>query len=99
MNCAARNPIVAQALFTGWQPAVELPTALLFFNVGVEIGQLLFIGVLLAGFFVLRPVLVRMLRSVEDNSVHWRSLTMPASYVIGSIASYWMIDRISGFWV
>lgn len=80
-------------------PQTELPTALLFFNVGVEIGQLLFIGVLLAGFFVLRPVLVRMLRSVEDNSVHWRSLTMPASYVIGSIASYWMIDRISGFWV
>jgi hydrogenase/urease accessory protein HupE len=71
-------------------PQTELPTALLFFNVGVEIGQLLFIGVLLAGFFVLRPVLVRMLRSVEDNSVHWRSLTMPASYVIGSIASYWM---------
>jgi hypothetical protein len=40
-----------------------------------------------------------MLRSVEDNSVHWRSLTMPASYVIGSIASYWMVDRISSFWV
>jgi hydrogenase/urease accessory protein HupE len=36
-------------------PQTELPTALLFFNVGVEIGQLLFIGVLLAGFFVLRP--------------------------------------------
>ena len=80
-------------------PQTELPIALLFFNVGVEIGQLLFIGVLLTGFFVLRPAFVHMLRSTEDHSVHWRSLTMPASYVIGSIASYWMIDRISGFWV
>jgi hydrogenase/urease accessory protein HupE len=79
-------------------PQTELPTALLFFNVGVEIGQILFIGVLLAGFFALRPVFVRMLRSAQDNSVHWRSLTMPANYVIGSIGSYWMIDRISGFW-
>ena len=79
-------------------PQTELPTALLFFNVGVEIGQILFIGALLAAFFLLRSVFVRVVRSAQDNTVHWRSLTMPASYVIGSIASYWMIDRIAGFW-
>jgi hydrogenase/urease accessory protein HupE len=78
-------------------PQTELPTALLFFNVGVEIGQILFIGALLVGFFVLRPAFLRMLRSAVDNSVHWRSLTTPASYVIGSIASYWMIDRVMIF--
>ena len=80
-------------------PQTELPTALLFFNVGVEIGQILFILALLAAFFVLRPVLVPVLRSTQDHTVHWRSLTTPASYVIGSMASYWMIDRISGFWI
>jgi hydrogenase/urease accessory protein HupE len=80
-------------------PQIELPTALLFFNVGVEIGQVLFIGALLVGFFVLRPIFVRILRSARDNEVRWRSLTTPASYVIGSIASYWMIDRVSGFWI
>jgi hydrogenase/urease accessory protein HupE len=79
-------------------PQTELPTALLFFNVGVEIGQILFISVLIAGFFAVRPAFVYLLRSAEDHRVHWRSLTMPASYVIGSIASYWMIERISGFW-
>ena len=79
-------------------PQTELPTALLFFNVGVEIGQILFVLTLLAAFFVLRPLLVRILRWGPDDAVHWSSLTIPASYVIGSIASYWMIDRVSGFW-
>ena len=79
-------------------PQTELPTALLFFNVGVEIGQILFVLALLAVYFVLRPVLTRILRSAGDGDVHWSSLTVPASYVIGGIASFWMIDRIGGFW-
>jgi hydrogenase/urease accessory protein HupE len=79
-------------------PQTELPTALLFFNVGVEIGQILFVLALLASFFVLRPALLRMLRSAAETQVHWRLLTLPASYVIGGLASYWMIDRVSGFW-
>ena len=74
-------------------PQIELPTALLFFNVGVEIGQILFVVALLTGFVVLRPVLVRLLRSARDQQVHWSSLTSPASYVIGAVASYWLIDR------
>ena len=78
-------------------PQTELPTALLFFNVGVEIGQILFVLALLAAFFILRPLMVRLLQTTRDSEVHWSSLTVPASYVIGSVASYWMIDRISGF--
>ena len=79
-------------------PQTELSTALLFFNVGVEVGQILFVLVLLVGYYVLRPMLVRLLRSAGDREVHWSSLTAPASYVIGSIASFWLIDRVSGFW-
>ena len=79
-------------------PQTELPTALLFFNVGVEIGQILFVLALLAAFFALRPVLVSLLRSSRDRDVHWTMLTVPASYVIGSVAMYWLIDRVSGFW-
>ena len=79
-------------------PQTELPTALLFFNIGVEIGQILFVLALLVGFFALRPVLVRLLKTPGDAVTHWESLTVPASYVIGSVASYWMLDRISGFW-
>ena len=79
-------------------PQTELPTALLFFNIGVEIGQILFVLALLAAFFVLRPALTRLLRTPGDAVTHWELLTVPASYVIGSVASYWMFDRISGFW-
>ncbi len=80
-------------------PQTELPTALLFFNVGVEIGQILFVLMLLAGFFMVRPALKRLLLSARDHEVRWSSLTTPASYVIGSIASFWLIDRVSGYWV
>ena len=80
-------------------PQTELPTALLFFNIGVEIGQILFVLALVAGFFILRPLMVRLLRSSKDELVHWSSITVPAAYVIGGLASYWMIDRISGFWL
>jgi hypothetical protein len=79
-------------------PQTELPTALLFFNVGVEIGQVLFVLALVVAFVVLRPAVVRLLRSGTDNDVHWSSLTVPASYLIGAIASMWMIERVAGFW-
>lgn len=80
-------------------PQIELPTALLFFNVGVEIGQVLFIVPLLTVFLLLRLLLARLRRSSENNDIHWSALTTPASYIVGSVASYWMIDRISDFWV
>jgi len=79
-------------------PQTELPTALLFFNVGVEIGQVLFVLALVTAFLVLRPALVRILRSATNNDVHWSSLTVPASYLIGAVASMWMIERVTGFW-
>lgn len=80
-------------------PQTELPTALLFFNIGVEIGQILFVLTLLVAFFLVRPLLMQLLRSGSEDAVHWSSLTIPTSYVIGSIASYWMLDRVSGFWL
>ena len=79
-------------------PQTELPTALLFFNVGVEIGQVLFVLALLAAFFILRPVFVRLLQSAREGQAHSSSLTVGASYVIGTVASFWMIQRVAGFW-
>jgi hypothetical protein len=66
--------------------------------VGVEIGQILFLLALVAVFLVMRPALKRLLLA-QDHEVHWTWITTPASYVIGGIASYWLIDRISGFWL
>ena len=54
--------------------------------------------VLLVGFLALRPAFVRLLRSTQDDELHWSSLTSPASYVIGAVASFWLIDRVTGFW-
>jgi hypothetical protein len=79
-------------------PQKSIPTALLFFNVGVEIGQVLFVLALVAAFLVLRPLFARLLRSASENDVHWSSLTVPASYLIGAVASMWMIERVAGFW-
>ena len=79
-------------------PQIELPTALLFFNIGVEIGQILFVLLLIAAFFILRPACVLVLKSARDQEVHWSRLTAPASYIIGSVASFWMIQRVVGFW-
>ena len=80
-------------------PQVELPTALLFFNVGVEIGQILFVFLLLLAYFVVRPVVIRILKSADDKTVHWQPVTTPACYIIGSISSYWLIGRVSSFWL
>lgn len=82
-------------------PETQVPTALLFFNVGVEVGQLLFV-VALAGLYVaLRPVLRSSPPQTPLADV-WsvrREIALPACYVIGSLASYWLFSRLAGFWV
>jgi len=69
-------------------PQQAIPVALIFFNVGVEIGQLFFVSVvLLAGWALHRlkqPVLLA------------RSETA-AIYIIGSLSSFWLFERISSF--
>ena len=66
-------------------PQAEIPVALLMFNVGVEVGQLLFIGGVLA------------VGSVARYLVGWRPHWMPQAlaYGIGSISAYWVLARIA----
>ena len=61
--------------------------ALLFFNLGVEIGQLLFIATMLCFF-----ALVRRIRIAWPG---WAGLAAP--YAIGSIAMFWVIERVAAF--
>ena len=68
-------------------PQKSIPSALLFFNVGVEFGQVVFVGLLWFLFFLLRkytPVLHK-----------WAKISVP--YAIGSLGMFWVIERISGF--
>ena len=78
-----REPL-AHFLFLG------LLLFLLFFNVGVEIGQLLFIAAVLT----LVTMASRLLR--DDLDPRW-TVVMPA-YLIGGIASYWVVERTAAFW-
>lgn len=66
-------------------PEHAIPLALLFFNVGVEAGQLLFIACVL--------ILWAMLKRMNWPQWAWR---VPV-YTIGSLAAFWSIDRITSF--
>jgi hydrogenase/urease accessory protein HupE len=68
-------------------PQKAIPIALFTFNVGVEVGQLVFVAAVLAVTAV------------------WRRVPMPrrdwmpylAPYAIGSVAMFWVVDRVSAF--
>ncbi len=67
-------------------PQGEIATALLAFNLGVEAGQLLVIAALVAGLALLGRA---------PEKVQARTLTL-ATYVIGTIGSFWLIERVVG---
>jgi hypothetical protein len=77
----------ATALTALGLPKSALPIALLFFNVGVEIGQLAFVGVVLA--------LIWAHRRAEATLPRWGA-ALPA-YIIGSVATYWFLSRMELF--
>lgn len=78
--------------FAGTLSSVGLPAggtvpALLLFNVGVEIGQLAFIAVAVGVIFALR-------RASRHLPAGYAVLSHSApAYVIGGLASYWLIER------
>jgi hydrogenase/urease accessory protein HupE len=72
-------------------PDNAIPTALLFFNVGVEVGQLIFIAIVLAVVAACRWLWVRLRMPLPK----WLWLVPP--YAIGGIASYWVFERIASF--
>jgi len=69
-------------------PQSAVPLALFTFNVGVEIGQLLFVASVLALHSLARRFLP------TPGELAWQVST----YAIGCTAAYWTIDRIVGFW-
>ena len=72
-------------------PQASIPTALLFFNVGVEIGHLLFITLVFAFIAIGRWVS----RSLVLSTPGW--LCRVPSYVIGGLAGFWLVQRVSAF--
>ena len=73
----------ASALSEVGMPTKAVPLALLFFNVGVEIGQLAFIAAVFAvGWIVVRTALTR---------PSWWPRAV--AYGIGSTAAFWVVER------
>ncbi|MHC4989398.1 MAG: HupE/UreJ family protein [Planctomycetota bacterium] len=68
-------------------PQQAIPLALLFFNVGVEIGQLLFVAAVAIVALAASRVEIRRSRRLE--------LLPP--YAIGCVAMFWVIQRVAGF--
>jgi hypothetical protein len=64
-------------------PQGEIPLALLFFNVGVELGQIAFVCLVLG--------LVRSFRTLEIRWPRWAQ--MVPGYVVGTLGAFWFIQR------
>lgn len=67
-------------------PQHAVPLALLFFNVGVELGQLLFIGAVFGLAWLVR------LSAVRVPALWPRAV----AYGVGSVSAYWVIERTLG---
>lgn len=64
-------------------PQNDIPLALLLFNVGVEVGQLVFVTIVLAIITLLRRI----------RLPEWAPILPP--YVIGAVAMFWVIQRLT----
>jgi hydrogenase/urease accessory protein HupE len=83
----------ASALLDLGLPQSDVPLALLAFNLGVEAGQLMFIAaVLMAGL-----LLTRLLRAAAPPLAPGSPGLRITAYAIGTLATLWMFDRVTGF--
>lgn len=69
-------------------PRRDIPLALLFFNLGVEIGQLAFIAALLLLAWPIRRFFTQRL-----------PVRIMAAYGIGIVAAFWVVERLDAFWI
>jgi hydrogenase/urease accessory protein HupE len=78
----------AGALAAVGLPQQAIPLALLCFNIGVEIGQLLFVAAVVS--------LIVLLRRLPVATPTWAPYVTP--YAIGSLATFWVFERAAAFW-
>jgi hydrogenase/urease accessory protein HupE len=69
-------------------PQSDIPLALLFFNVGVEVGQLMFVSGVV--------VVTWMIKKLKFRWPVW--IEQAPAYAIGSLAAFWFIQRTVSFW-
>jgi len=77
----------ATVLKTIGLPQDDIPLSLLAFNIGIELGQLLFI--------IVMSTLLYMLRKIISN--HDFLIKKVLAYFIGVLSAYWLIQRVLSF--
>jgi hydrogenase/urease accessory protein HupE len=68
-------------------PQQDIPWALAFFNIGVELGQIAFVFAIL--------ILIKALSFKKEWPMYLKKIP---PYAIGSLATFWMIERVIAFW-
>jgi len=75
-------------------PDGHIPTALLFFSLGVEAGHFLFIGIVLSLIALIHRAVLRLPPMNQQRSA---IIQLLPPYTIGSVAMFWVIQRIAAF--
>ena len=78
-------------------PENAIPLSLALFNVGVEAGQLLFVAAVFLFFQFSNQLMRRSPTAAGPSFLPGAVVIRPASYVIGTLAAFWLIERTYGF--
>jgi hydrogenase/urease accessory protein HupE len=79
-------------------PHHAIPVALLFFNLGVEFGQLVFVAMVWTVGGLLRRA-ATLHRTPSQLVMAMNRIDVMAAYAIGAVASFWLVERTYAFLV
>jgi hypothetical protein len=71
-------------------PQTEMVTGLLFFNLGVEAGQIIFAALVMAA-------LAAVAAMIRHDSVLEAKLQKGLGYAVGILAAFWVFERVASF--
>ena len=80
----------ASALIDIGLPQGDIPLALFAFNAGVEVGQLAFIAAVLG--------VMQLAKLFHVPATFEGRLRTVTAYGVGTVAAFWFVERLAGFW-
>lgn len=86
----------AGALLEIGLPSGDIPVALFAFNVGVELGQLVFVAAVVTVMWAMRRFWRLDMVLVQGSGQPQLTLTVQA-YLIGALATFWLVQRMLAF--
>ena len=78
---------------------VRRPDRVLFFNLGVEVGQLVFVAAVMTAGGLFRRAMALRLEPVLVKQKTVNRLDVTAAHAIGAVAACWLIERTFAFFV